>query len=79
MAAKKPSFEASMKRLEEIVGALEKGDATLGDAMKLFEEGTALIHSCSAMLDEAEQQVVRLKKGPDGSPVELPFDAAEAE
>lgn len=79
MAAKKePDFEASMKRLEEIVAALEKGDATLRDSMTLFEEGTALIKRCGTLLDEAEQQVLRLKKGPDGAPEELPFDA-EAE
>lgn len=76
MAAKKePDFESSMKRLEEIVAALEKGDATLSDSMTLFEEGTALIKRCGALLDAAEQQVLRLKKGPDGAPEELPFDA----
>lgn len=80
MAAKKePDFESSMKRLEEIVAALEKGDATLSDSMTLFEEGTALIRRCGALLDEAEQQVVRLKKGPDGAPEELPFDAGTEE
>ena len=79
MAEKKqPAFEASLKRLEEIVAALERGDAPLEDAMKLFEEGTKLIRTCSAQLDKAEQQVVRLKKGPDGAPEELPFDMEEA-
>ena len=29
------------------------------------------------MLDEAEQKVVKLQKGPDGEPVELPFDTEE--
>ena len=75
MAAKKElDFEASMNRLEEIVAALEKGDATLSDSMTLFEEGTALIKRCGKLLDTAEQQVLRLKKGPDGAPEELPFD-----
>ena len=59
------------------MGALEKGDVTLSDSMAMFEEGTALIRRCSTMLDSAEQQVVRLKKGPDGAPEELPFDAEE--
>ena len=77
MAEKELTFEASLQRLEEIVGALEKGDVSLGDSMAMFEEGTALIRSCTGMLDAAEQQVVRLKKGPDGAPVELPFDAEE--
>lgn len=36
MAAKK-TFEENMSRLEEIVSLLERGDATLGDSMALFE------------------------------------------
>lgn len=77
MAKKELSFEESMKRLDEIVKGLEKGDVSLKDSMALFEEGTALIRRCTEMLDGAEQQVVRLKKGPDGAPQELPFDGAE--
>lgn len=69
------TFEQSLKRLEEIVGALEKGDIPLRDAMTMFEEGSALIRRCGDMLDNAEQQVVKLRKGPDGVPEELPFDA----
>lgn len=77
MAQKEPGFEEALKRLEEIVAALEKGDASLNDAMKLFEEGSALIRRCGGLLDEAEQKVVRLKKGPDGAPEELPFAETE--
>ena len=77
MAEKELSFEEAMKRLDEIVAALEKGDVTLHDSMAMFEEGTALIRRCTGLLDSAEQQVVRLKKGPDGAPEELPFDAEE--
>ena len=77
MAKKELSFEEAMQRLDEIVKGLEKGDVTLNDSMALFEEGTALIRRCTALLDGAEQQVVRLKKGEDGSPVELPFDAED--
>ena len=76
MAGKKQtlSFEESLGRLEEIVRHLEKGDLPLNDTLKLYEEGTGLIASCSKMLDEAEQKVVKLKKGPDRSPVELDFE-----
>ena len=76
MAAKK-TFEDNMARLEEIVGKLEKGDAPLSDSLKLFEEGTKLIGQCRTELDKAEQQVVKLMKGPDGAPVELPFESTE--
>lgn len=77
MEKEKLSFEESLRRLDLIVKSLEKGDVSLADSMSLFEEGTALIASCSAMLDEAEQRVVRLKKGPDGEPAELPFDGED--
>lgn len=69
----KLSFEDSMQRIEEIVRALEKGDKSLDDALGLFEEGTALIKGASKMLEEAEQRVVKLRKGPDGEPVESKF------
>ena len=77
MAGKKPDFEQSLARLEEIVRHLEKGDMPLNDSLKLFEEGTALLTSCNKMLDDAEQKVVKLKKGPDREPVELPFESEE--
>ena len=77
MAAKKMTFEESLNRLDEIVRALERGEVSLNESMKLFEEGTKLIKSCSGELDAAEQKVVKLKKGPDGEPQELPFDAED--
>ena len=77
MSDKMLSFEQSINRLDEIVKLLERGDAPLSDSLKLFEEGTCLIANCDALLNEAEQTVVKLKKGPDGEPVELPFEDAE--
>ena len=77
MSAKKVTFEQQLQRLEEIVAALEKGDAPLADSLALFEEGTKLIAACSKQLDQAEQQVVKLMKGADGAPVELPFAEPE--
>lgn len=74
MAGKKLSFEQSLSRLDEIVRHLEKGDLPLNDSLSLYEEGTGLIKACSKMLDEAEQKVVKLKKGPDRAPVELSFE-----
>ena len=78
MAAKKLTFEQQLGRLEEIVAALEKGDVPLAESLALFEEGTKLIAGCSKQLDQAEQQVGKLMKGPDGAPVELPFTEGEA-
>ena len=77
MSAKKLTFEQQLARLEEIVAALEKGDAQLSDSLALFEEGTRLVASCRTELDKAEQQVVKLMKGEDGAPVETEFVSEE--
>ena len=77
MAVKKMSFEEKLARLEEIVALLEKGDAALAASLSIFEEGTKLANACTAELDKSEQQVVKLMKGPDSAPVELPFESTE--
>lgn len=74
MAAKKPGFEEAVSRLDEIVKHLESGDMSLSESLAMFEEGTKLIVGCTKLLDEAEQTVVKLKKGADRQPVELPFE-----
>ncbi len=71
---KAKTFEEAISRLEEIVTTLERGDADLESALKLFEEGTKLANACAKQLDDAEQKVVQLTKGPDGAPVEHPFE-----
>lgn len=68
------NFEQAMSRLEEIVRQLEKGDAPLDESLKLFEEGTALVGRCNEQLNKAEQQVVKLSKGADGTPEEAAFE-----
>ena len=67
------TFEQSMQRLEQIVRALERGDAALEESLKLFQEGTDLVGRCGKLLDEAELQVKRIMTAPDGSPVEVNF------
>ena len=76
MAVKKKTFEESLSRLGEIVRTMERGGAPLADSPKRFEEGATLITACTKQLDEAEQKVVKLRKGPDGEPEELPFEEA---
>ena len=68
------SFEESIRRLEEIVRSLERGETTLTDSLKLYEEGAVLLSRCSEMLDDAEQRVMKLRKRSDGTPEELPFE-----
>ena len=77
MAKKTLKFDEMLARLEEIVRLMEKGEATLEESLKLYEEGAGLLRLCTRQLDEAEQTVVRLRKGADGLPEELPFDEGE--
>ena len=60
MAEKKLNFEQAMKRLEDIVTALERGEVPLEEALALFEEGSKLLRQCTGMLDKAEQKVTKL-------------------
>ena len=68
MNEKNASFESSMKRLEEIVRAMERGDVALDESLKLFREGTDLVRACGKLLDEAQLQVEKVVKGSDGNP-----------
>jgi len=70
-----PSFEDSLKKLETIVDQLEKGDLTLENSIKLFEEGVGLSAACKKELDEAEGKVQILIKQRDGSLKTEPFPA----
>lgn len=74
MSEKNLSFESAMKRLDEIVKSLEKGEAPLEDSLKLFEEGTEMIAICSDLLTKAEQKVLKLSKGADGEPISEVFE-----
>ena len=77
MAEEKKTFEQAMGRLELIVKRLEQGDASLEEALALFEEGTRLLGGCSAQLDRAEQKVRKLLAGPEGQPMEEPFEEGQ--
>jgi exodeoxyribonuclease VII small subunit len=68
------SFEQNMQRLEQIVRAMERGEVSLEESLKLFSEGTDLVRSCGKLLDEAELQVKKIVAAADGSPVEEAFE-----
>jgi exodeoxyribonuclease VII small subunit len=73
--AKKPDFERSLARLEEVVRKLESPQLSLDEAMKLFEEGVGLSRECQKQLEEAEGKVEILLKKADGQMVAEPFEA----
>ena len=68
------TFEENMRRLEQIVRAMERGDVALEESLKLFQEGTELVRSCGKLLDEAELQVKKILTDVNGAPVEEAFE-----
>lgn len=53
-------FEKKLGRLEEIVQKMEKGELTLEESLKFFEEGVKLSRECQTQLSKAETQVKKL-------------------
>jgi len=71
------SFEAALKRLEEIVRKLESGEATLDESIALYAEGDRLKQQCEARLQAAQARIERIQFARDGTPDgTAPFDAA---
>ena len=75
--SEKITFEEALKRLEEIVGLLNSGNAPLDDSLAMFEEGTALVRFCTSRLDAAEKQV-KILTNLQGTPEEVDFDPKKA-
>jgi exodeoxyribonuclease VII small subunit len=55
-------FEEALKKLEKIVEDLEKGDLSLNEALKKYEEGIALSRICTQRLENAKKKVDILTK-----------------
>ena len=60
--AKTIDFEKSLKQLETLVDKLEKGDLSLEDSLKNFEQGVKLTRECRQALQTAEQKISVLNK-----------------
>ncbi len=68
-------FEEALARLEEIVRALERGDATLEESLALFEEGIRLVGRCRTSLSEAQGVLERLMTEGTGT---VPLDLEDS-
>ena len=69
-------FEGSLKRLEALVSEMEKGDLSIEEALKSFEEGISLTRECQNILHAAEQKVVMLTEQ-SGELGEQPFNETD--
>ena len=56
------TFEEAQTELEQIVERLERGQAPLDEALKLWERGEELYAFCRAKLDAAEGRVEKLAR-----------------
>ena len=59
-------FEESMKRLEQSVAQLERGDAPLETQLKQFEDGVALARQCFEKLEAIERKVEQISQSAQG-------------
>ena len=50
-------FEASLKKLEQIVRELESGVTSLNESLNQFEEGIVLYKQCRQTLEGAEKKI----------------------
>ena len=68
------SFEEQLTQLEAVVDRLERGDLTLEESVRLFEDGVRLSNACKSELDAAEGRIQVLLETPSGmraTPMEL--------
>ena len=58
----KTSFEKQMTRMQEIVEILEKGDVSLDESIKLYEEGLNLSKELKKQLNEYEKTIEKINE-----------------
>lgn len=58
MENKEFSFEEAVRELENIVAALERGDVSLEDSLKLYEKGVGLVREANKLLSDAKERII---------------------
>jgi exodeoxyribonuclease VII small subunit len=70
------SFEDAMKRIEEIVADLERGELPLEESLNRFEEAIKLARACQKKLETARERISKLVKADDDSFTLEPLDGS---
>jgi exodeoxyribonuclease VII small subunit len=60
-----PTFEQAQQELEQIVERLERGEADLDEAIRLWERGEELYRICVGKLDSAQGKIEELAQRVD--------------
>ncbi len=73
------TFEEQLTALESVVEQLERGELTLEESVKLFEDGVRLSKACKQELDAAEGRIEVLVEQGNGKmrPAQLAVDEEE--
>jgi exodeoxyribonuclease VII small subunit len=72
------SFEEQLTALESVVERLERGELTLDESVRLFEEGVKLSEACKKELETAEGRIqVLVERGRALVAVDLDVDDVE--
>ncbi|HSS72845.1 MAG TPA: exodeoxyribonuclease VII small subunit [Gaiellaceae bacterium] len=61
------TYEEAEKELTQIVERLERGEASLDEALKLWERGEELYRFCVGQLDDAEGKIEELARRVDAA------------
>ncbi|MDD5730874.1 MAG: exodeoxyribonuclease VII small subunit [Candidatus Omnitrophica bacterium] len=72
-------FEEALKRLEKIVEDLEKGELSLDEALKKYQDGIELSRACNQRLENAKKKIDVLIKNKKGEFELKPLDEKEIE
>lgn len=72
-------FEEALKKLEKIVEELERGELSLDEALKKYQEGIELSRACAERLESAKKKVELLSKNKKGEFELRPLDESKLE
>jgi exodeoxyribonuclease VII small subunit len=72
-------FEEKLTALEAVVERLERGELTLEDSVRLFEEGVHLSNACKVELEKAEGRIQVLVETQGGGLQVAELDEEESE
>jgi exodeoxyribonuclease VII small subunit len=72
---KQLKFEEAMKRLDEIVEAMESGEIGIEESIARYEEAMTLAAHCRQILDQAELRIKKIQFNAAGQPTAEPFEA----
>jgi exodeoxyribonuclease VII small subunit len=71
------TFEDRLTALEAVVERLERGELTLEDSVRLFEEGVNLSSACKLELEKAEGRIQVLVESQQGGMQVAELDVEE--